>query len=123
MPFVSLLGSWSRSTGSLKRGFLRGGVCVTGVFWFDLGSSLYLRLTKTCPDSSCSKRTGVGDADEIQYHLQYLSIVLDVVLRLGKLAQLIDMGFEITQKFLILLHQKLDSIERFRLDLKIVVDL
>ena len=104
---------------------LLGPVCVLldKITDFRLGVVIVPRIDKDQPGFFLLEGDGVGDADEIQNHLQYLSIVLDVVLGLGKLAQLIDMRFEITQKFLIFLHQKLDSIERLRLDLKIVVDL
>lgn len=68
------------------------------------------RIHKDRPILLLLERHRIGDPDKIKHHLQYFPIILHIILRLRKLAQLLDMGLEIAQKFLIFLDQKLDRI-------------
>jgi len=97
------------------------GILLNKIAYLRFGVIVVSRIHKDGPILFLLERHRIGDSDKPKQNLQNFAIILDIILRLWKGAQLVDMGFEIAQKFLIFLHQKLDSIERLGLDLKIII--
>lgn len=96
-------------------------ILLNKIAYLRFGVIVVSRIHKDRPILFLLERHRIGDSDKPKQNLQNFAIILDIILRLWKSAQLLDMGFEIAQKFLIFLHQKLDSIERLGLDLKIII--